>query len=255
MNNLPEIKKSADVGFQQEEIDLLKKTIFKDLSDNEIKLSLKMFQAKGLNPFLKEGYAINLKGRFVTMDGIAGVRKIANKSGKYLGCKISVKMDAKTIVSATATVKKLVSGHIAEYEFEAIFSEFNKGRDEWLKQPVNMIRKCAEMNALKMAFHYELEQLEENATDAAVNMLEEPIPVDDHPVDIEHESQEVLPPVKITPGDYFIKFKSMSQPAQIKDIHREQLQQFLDWAVVQENMPPKLKEDLAHVAAFLEVDI
>lgn len=136
-----------------EELKLLKNTYAKDLNDTQLSLFLRQAQALDLNPFNKEIYACIVQGRLVLMTSIDGLRKIAHRTGNYLGCKVEVVpgKDSKPYM-AKCTVKKLVKNHVAEFEAEVMFDEYDTGKGNWVDIPHTMISKVAEAHALKRAF-------------------------------------------------------------------------------------------------------
>lgn len=140
--------------FSGQEIVLLRETYATGLNDTQFKVFLKQCEAMDLNPFTREIYGMVVGGRLVLITGINGFRKIAHKSGDYLGCDITVAVDAdgKRPLSARATVKRLVKGVTAEFSAEVLFREFNTGKNNWASMPTAMIRKVAEATALRMAF-------------------------------------------------------------------------------------------------------
>jgi hypothetical protein len=210
---------------------------------------LKQAEAMDLNPFTKEIYGVKVGGRLVLMTSIEGRRKIAHKSGNYLGCKVVVQYqsDNKTPYSATATAKKLVQGHVAEFEATVLFDEFDQGAGNWAKMPATMISKVAESTVLRMAFP-QTDNVYDEAERAAIETAQDQVPLDDMPTP-EKETQEV---VLQDPGDFMVKFGSRKgNPTKLKDIPEQELTEFLAWAYAQEKLAPPIKEYVAAAEAFL----
>lgn len=262
MANLPAIQSK----FSNKEITLLKNTYAKELTDPQFELFMMQSKAMDLNPFNKEIYAMNLKGRLVIMTSIQGLRKIAHGTDSYLGCKVNVQWGEKIPISATAIVKKIVQGKIAEFEYTAMFDEFTSGRDNWVKMPQVMISKVAEAQALRMAFSKCEQAFEASEMVAIERNAHETIEVDVMP-EYEGESQELRPvddpkaelaalknaksPPNVAPqstkrpapGEFMVKYGSRkTNPTRIKHMPMEEINKFLSWAVVQEALTPEIQE-------------
>lgn len=247
-SSLPTLTKNTK--FSEAEIQLLRETYFRDLNDTEIQLALKQVASMDLNPFNKEIYAYKLGQRLTLVTGIAGFRKIAHRSGDYLGCIVTVMRsnDGTKIISATATVKRLVKNHVASFEATVMFDEyFNGMNDKWKKMPEAMIRKTAEINALKMAFPNIESLSEENMPEPLLDAPEEvPSP--------ENESQEIVieavPVADNDPGEQMIKFKRGHK--KIKEWSPTELTDFVKWAYQQPRLAEATKQSLINVEEFLK---
>lgn len=242
-NNLPAVQSQK---FNSNEIQLLRDTYAKGLDDTQLKIFLKQSEAMDLDPFKKEIYANVIGGRLVLMTSIEGRRKAAHKTGKYLGCKITISEtpDGK-IFSATALVKKLVSNHIAEFEACVLFGEFDTGRDNWKTKPRVMISKVAESTALRMAFP-SLDNVYDEAEAESIVAIQDAVPVDTE-VDYENISQEA------DPGDFMVNFGSRkSKPCKLREIPKKELEEFLAWAYTQEKLADPIKEYVHSAEKHLE---
>lgn len=241
-------------------VDLLKKTYAKDLNETEFDLFIAQAKAMDLNPFTKEIYGIKVGGRLVLMTSIGGLRKIAHQSGRYLGCKVEVfnKSDG-TIFSATATVKKLVGSHVAEFEATVIFDEYSSNQGNWKDMPRQMIAKTAEAHALRMAFP----ALEAAFEPAEVRSLEHADIEVDKIQEPEHETQEQPPAYghspaddikgPVAPGAFMLKLAKNKFVAKRVDAHsKEELTEFVTWAYKQERLNPVAKEGVFHVEEYLK---
>jgi phage recombination protein Bet len=157
-----------------EQVELLKRTIAKDATNDELKLFLYQCERTGLDPFAKQIYSIKRQGKMVTQIGIDGARLVAQRTGRYAGqdgpywCgEDGVWKDVwltKDIKPRAAKVSVYLCGiergtpGVAHWDEYAPY--FNgKLADMWTKMPALMLAKCAEMLALRKAFPQELSGL------------------------------------------------------------------------------------------------
>lgn len=246
--NLPTVTSQ----FSGQEIDLLKKTYAKELNETEFALFLAQSKSMDLNPFNKEIYGVKVGGRLVLMTSIGGLRKIAHKSNKYLGCKINITNDEKGVPKfATAIVKKLVGNRVAEFEHTILVDEYDSNQGNWKSMKRTMASKTAEAGALRMAFPsldgvFEPAEQESLAhSDIEVDVMPEP----------ELESQEPEPIAAAEPSPsagHLLKLaKNNFVAKRVDSFSKEQLTEFLDWAYKQEKLNPVTKESVAHVEKYL----
>ena len=154
--------------------DLLKRTICKGATDDEFELFVHACKRTGLDPFMKQVYAVkrwdsNLKRESMTIQtGIDGYRLIAERTGRYApGKEPSYTYDSnKNLESATAYVKKMTKdGTWHEVAATAFYDEYcqrtkeNKPIGMWQKMARNQLAKCAESLALRKAFPAEMSGL------------------------------------------------------------------------------------------------
>lgn len=142
-----------------------------------------------LSPFKKEIYLVryntNQGAQYHNIVGIDGFRIKASRTGQHAGIDdpkynfqangayetaAQVKVSGKLPVSCTVTVYRLISGQRCPFTATVIFDEYypavaaahGGGKQSFSKaatMPFNMIAKCAEAKALKMAFSDELSGL------------------------------------------------------------------------------------------------
>lgn len=151
-------------SFTQDQIELIKVTVCKNSTDNELKLFLYTAKHAGLDPLLKQIYAVKRGNAMTIQTGIDGFRAIAERTGMYSpGDETKYSYNAKKeLESATVYVKKMTrDGTWHQVSSTAYFKEYCQsynGRPStfWSKSPHVMLAKCAESNALRKAFPFEL---------------------------------------------------------------------------------------------------
>jgi phage recombination protein Bet len=118
----------------------------------------------GLDPLMKQIYAIKRGDAMSFQTGIDGYRLIADRTGLYAGSdepSYMIGEDGFPDV-ASVTVTKLVNGMPCKFSASARWGEYvQNGRDGkptamWQKMPFLMLGKCAESLALRKAFPAEL---------------------------------------------------------------------------------------------------
>ena len=169
MNNIALYEPKGNIVplFDNKKLDLLKSTICKGSSDEEFELFLHACQRTGLDPFMRQIYAVkrwdsvSRRETMTIQTGIDGYRLIAERTGKYSpGREPTYQYDEKgQIISSTAYVKKQTSdGTWHEVAATAFFNEYCQRTKEgkptrfWMQLGHAMIAKCAEALALRKAF-------------------------------------------------------------------------------------------------------
>lgn len=157
----------------QEQLDLLKRTLATDLSNDEFSLFAQVCQRTGLDPFMKQIYAVKRGSgnsrKMVLQVGIDGYRLIADRTGKYAGSddgefEGTTKCENKDVPAmARVTVWKLVGNLRVAFSASARWAEYYPGEGGigamWRKMPHVMLAKVAEALALRKAFPAELSGL------------------------------------------------------------------------------------------------
>lgn len=156
----------------REKIELIKQTVAKGATDLELELFLHACKHTGLDPLMKQIYAIKrwsqADGREVLsfQTGIDGYRLIADRTGKYAGSSDAIyeEKDGKLIL-AQVTVLKIIEGEKCAFTASARWEEYvqrnrqTEPTSTWKKMPYLMLAKCAEAQALRKAFPMELSGL------------------------------------------------------------------------------------------------
>lgn len=139
--------------FTPDQLKLIKDTVAKGATDDELKLFLYRCKHMGLDP-LKPGQIHFVKynnspGTIIV--GIEGFRSKAASTNVHSGTKRGVLRDDKG---------KCIGGWCEVYRKdwtecareEVSLAEYNTGKGNWTKMPETMIKKVAEVAALRMAF-------------------------------------------------------------------------------------------------------
>ena len=166
--------------FDQDQVDLIKRMVAKDATDDELKLFLYQAQRTGLDPLARQ----IVFQKFMSKDGksnvsiittVDGYRLIADRTERYAGSD-DYRFDEGLSeynhitagrgiypTTATVTVYKIVAGQRAPFTSTARWDEYYPGDGKrgfmWRKMPYLMLGKCAEALSLRKAFPAELSGL------------------------------------------------------------------------------------------------
>lgn len=171
---------STELALSENQVDLIKRTICRGATDDELALFLHYCNKVGLDPLSRQIYAIKRKEkddegnwttRLVVQVGIDGFRCVAERKGGYRGqdgpywCGIQTNggwRDCWPYEEPPVAAKVKVMRANAEFSAVAHYKEYvqlnrdGKPNAMWAKMPAAMLAKCAEALALRKAFPNDL---------------------------------------------------------------------------------------------------
>lgn len=171
-----ELTPQTNNNFSSKQMEILKNTICKGVSDAEFEIFMLACIKTKLDPFMKQIYAVKrwdgrLKRETMTIQtGIDGYRLIAERTERYApGEEPSYVYDGNgLLLSATSYIKKQTgdgtwhtvsaSAYIDEYCQTITDKQTGEKRPTgmWVNMPRTMLSKCAEAQALRKAFPAEM---------------------------------------------------------------------------------------------------
>lgn len=155
-----------------DQIELVKRTVAKGATNDELQLFLYQAQKTGLDPLARQIHCVKRGGQCAIQTGIDGYRLIADRTGKYAGNGDPVftwentESEDKHPLTATVTITKIIG---QKPDGTPILGKFTATADWGFYKPKDgqdfmwqkgkgkfMLAKCAEALALRKAFPSEL---------------------------------------------------------------------------------------------------
>jgi phage recombination protein Bet len=169
-----------EMQFNSNELDLIRKTVAKDATDDELKMFLYVAGKRGLNPLTRQIYFVKYGSQHVMQTSIDGFRLIADRTGKYAPSPKPTMFEHREnrLFSATVFGMKLVGGQFIEFSATAHFDEYKVDTNAlWKTKPHVMLEKCAESKLLRRGFPEELSGLytDDEMAQATIVDIQKPI--------------------------------------------------------------------------------
>lgn len=148
------------VVLDDKKIELIKRTICKGATNDELELFIHICKRTGLDPFARQIYSVPRGKERTIQVSIDGLRLIADRTGKYSpGKEPFYTYCGDHLESATVSIKKMTDDGVwHEVSATAFFNEYKPSGSNsfWAKMPRVMLSKVAESLALRKAFPAEL---------------------------------------------------------------------------------------------------
>lgn len=166
--------RSAQDYWDQKQLAALKQLGLSNAPSGDLAVFFHQAKRTGLDPFARQLYMIERKGRFTIQTSIDGFRVVADRAcavrGWIRGEEPTEWFDAEgrshtawlsktPPVAARYTALIVTPSGAARFSAVARFEEYSAGNQMWSKMPALMIAKCAEALTLRKAFPQDLSGL------------------------------------------------------------------------------------------------
>lgn len=137
--------------FSASDIELIRNTAAPRCTDSEFRLLLYQAKTYGLDPLLKQIWAVKYADNkpasiFAGRDGFLA---IAHRSGMFDGMESGTRMDGVELIGWAKVYRKDMR---VPFSVEVSAKEYNRNQGTWMTHPKTMIQKVAETQALRRAF-------------------------------------------------------------------------------------------------------
>lgn len=149
-------------NLDQDQIDLIKRTIAKNATNDELNLFLYYCNKTGLDPLAHQIWFIKMNGQLNIQVSIDGLRLVAERSGLYAGQDGAIftveEIDGRKDLRCDVTVYKFAQSgeRYPVATGSAYLSEYSSNNPLWKTKPRVMLSKVAESLALRKGFPLEL---------------------------------------------------------------------------------------------------
>lgn len=163
------VREEASITVTKDQLDLIRRTVAKDATPDELKLYLYDCQRQGVHPLDKLIHFTKRSGKYTPITSIDFMRIRAGETNEYAGSDAalfagkdgvwsSLWVAAEPPLAALVTVWRLVQGVRCKFEAVARWSEYKPDANDfmWKKMPATMLSKCAEACALRKGFPRQL---------------------------------------------------------------------------------------------------
>ncbi len=167
VKNENELVELEGIKITRGQIELIKRTVFKDATDDEMRLFFYECRRRGVHPLDRLIYPVKRAGKVAFQMGIDYLRAAGEETGRYVGQKpMQYGAPIKQIIKgqeinvpewAEAIIlrKDPESGEVVEIPHKVYWKEYFPGEEMgfmWIKMPMNQLGKCAEAGAMRKAF-------------------------------------------------------------------------------------------------------
>lgn len=159
----------STVAVTNDQLDLIRRTIAKDATPDELKLYLYDCQRQGVHPLDKLIHFTKRSGKYTPITSIDFMRIRAADTGEYAGSDValfagqdgvwtSLWLETGPPLASMVTVWRIVQGQRCKFEAVARWAEYKPESNDfmWKKMPATMLSKCAEACALRKGFPRQL---------------------------------------------------------------------------------------------------
>ncbi len=237
-----------------EQVQLIKNTVAKGATDDELKLFLYTAKRTGLDPLTKQIHFVKRGFQMTVQTGIDGYRAIAERTGQLGGIDDAVydtdNSDDPLVEhpnKASVTVYRFVNGQRVSFTASARWTEYapnDKMGFMWKKMPYLMLGKCAEALALRKAFPNDLTGL---YTNEEMQQADSPVETQPKPSytsksqepEVQEEYKDIMQVAKEL-GDRIVPEEIVSTPEEIKIVAPKKISD---------------KAKITHLCGLLNIDV